>query len=406
MSTIHWYASEMDRASQAQFVGGLGASDAEVEELLVYCENRFGAADPALIGRGSPPTGLSEGPLPDEPLPDEPFVACWRAWVTEATTAGALTVLGRNLPQLWFPIQSGISQGESYRAATLRGASAAELDEAGGLELTHPHQIELHLHASFAGGIPLIVARHRADFVRLLQALARRNEPAEVPDAQGAVTVAGYNNWARIHALRAAWQAEDPANREAPTWGQAFARIQRDKSAYQDRFILLSDGPYSGVPSDALGLDAATWRRQSLVIRREHECAHYYTRRVYGLMRNNLLDELIADHVGLVVATGTYQAAWFLRFMGLEDESGYRAGGRLDLYRGDPALSDGAFHVLGLVVRRASRNLEAWFEGDDEVAGSRRDQLARTIRALAACGLLPLAAPEGAEGLRQAWAAV
>ena len=88
------------------------------------------------------------------------------------------------------------------------------------------------------------------------------------------------------------------------------------------------------MPAADLGLAEAEWREMSLVIRREHECAHYFTRRLFGSMRNNLLDELIADYAGLVAATGRFRADWFLRFIGLEEFPRYRPGGRLDLYRG------------------------------------------------------------------------
>ena len=107
-------------------------------------------------------------------------------------------------------------------------------------------------------------------------------------------------------------------------------------------------------------MGADEWLNASLVIRREHECAHYFTRRVLGSMRNSLLDELIADYVGVVAASGRYHAAWFLRFLGLEEFPAFRPDGRLQRYRGDPPLSDGAFAVLRSVAKRAAERLEAF----------------------------------------------
>jgi hypothetical protein len=75
-------------------------------------------------------------------------------------------------------------------------------------------------------------------------------------------------------------------------------------------------------------------------------------------MQNNLLDELIADYRGIVAATGGYRADWFLRFMGLESLDNYRESGRLQNYRGEPPLSDGAFRVLQALVTDAALNLE------------------------------------------------
>jgi len=74
-----------------------------------------------------------------------------------------------------------------------------------------------------------------------------------------------------------------------------------------------------------MGMDESTWHSLSLIIRLSHECTHYFTRRLFGSMRNNLLDELIADYQGIVAANGgRYRADWFLRFVGLESFPDYR----------------------------------------------------------------------------------
>jgi hypothetical protein len=351
----------------------LGASPSEAAELAAYNENVFDLA------------ALTPGVR--FPLPDEPFVAFWAAAEAAARQRGAVAVLGEHLPQLRFPIASGISATDSYRAATRRGVPPAEIPEATGLVLARPETVELVLHASPAGRIPLLIARGRAEFVALLQALARRNEPEEIPASQGALMVAGYNNWSRIGELKARWEAENPAGRERETWSEEFQHLQERRELYQDRFILLSDGPYSAVPAADLGLAEEEWRALSLAIRRDHECTHYLTRRLFGSMRNNLLDELIADYAGLVGATGRFRAHWFLRFVGLEDFPKYRPGGRLDLYRGKPPLSDGAFRVLQALVVLAAENLERFDagrpRGDDETV--------LTVAALASLRLEELA---------------
>ncbi len=215
--------------------------------------------------------------------------------------------------------------------------------------------------------------------------------------------VAGYNNWSRVGELRSRWEARDPAARECATWGEEFQRLQATPELYQDRFILLSDGPYSAVPAADLGLEEGEWRAMSLLIRRDHECAHYFTRRLFGSMRNNVLDELIADYAGLVAATGRFRADWFLRFVGLEGFPSYRPGARLDLYRGKPPLSDGAFRVLQALVERAARNLERFDAGRDR---SRPGDTALTVAALASLRLDELAADGAEERLTQAVAAV
>lgn len=338
-----------------QALAALGASPSEAEELLAYNENVFDLG----ILRGL-------GPETSFPLPDEPFVAFWEAAAEAARERGAFAVLRGFLPQLRFPIRGGISQTEAYQAATRRGVPVEDLPEATGLEIEHPERIEIVLHASPAGRIPLLIVSGRAELTALIQALTKKNEPVPVPASQGALMVSGYNNWGRI--------------RELLRQGEDFARIKPHRELYQDRFILLSDGPYSAVPAADLGLDEATWREMSLIIRREHECTHYFTRRLFGSMRNNLLDELIADYTGITAALGSFRADWCLRFL----------NARLEIYRG--TLSDGAFRILPALLQAAAENLER-FETDVD--------LPARIAALASLRLEDLASPEAGELLRR-----
>jgi hypothetical protein len=360
-----------------------GASPAEVEELLAYNENVFDLG--ALTSKVR------------FPLPDEPFVAFWETVEREARARGAFPVLRDHLPQLRFPVRVGISATADYRAATRRGIPAETLPEATGLGLERPEAIEVVIHPSPAGRIPLLIARGRGEFVALIRALTKKNEPEPIPDAQGALMVSGYNNWSRVGELRRRWEAMDPAERETATWGEELQRSRRE--LYQDRFILLSDGPYSAVPAVDLGLDEVEWREMSLVIRREHECTHYLTRRLFGSMRNNLLDELIADYAGLVAATGGFRADWFLRFVGLEEFPRYRPGGRLDLYRGKPPLSDGAFRVLQALVKSAAENLERFDAGREPRSP---EETTLTVAALASLRLEDLASERAGDLLAQA----
>ncbi len=376
----------MTRQAQAGLLATLGASSEETAELLAYNENTFDLG--------------SLGPDTRFPLPDEPFVAFWEERVRESRLrgpGGAFAVLREHLPQLAFPVRAGLSETEPYRAATRRGTPAEAIPEATGLELEHPEAIELSIHESPAGRIPLLIARRRPEFAALIQALTKRNEPVPVPDSQGALMVSGFNNWSRVGELRRAWEARDPSARESADWGEEFRRLQGRPELYQDRFILLSTGPYSAVPAAELGLGEEEWRDLSLAVRRGHECTHYFTRRLFGSMRNNALDELIADWAGLTGATGRFRAAWFLKFMGLEDPPRFRPGARLEIYRGRPPLSDGAFRVLQRLLVAAAGNLERL---GDRLSGIPRTPAgqAAAIAALASLRLEDLAS-ENAESL-------
>jgi hypothetical protein len=327
------------------------------------------------------------------PLPDEPFVAAWRAYADAAARRGAAAVLAEVMPQLRFPVAAGIGASDAYRAATLRGEPAAH--PGGGVRFSDPEGIRLFLHPTPAGRLPVVVARARADFESLVRALTRRNEPDAIPASMGACIVGGYNNWDRVRRLRSAWEAANPREAAAGGWGRHFRdAVVPERALYQDRFVLLSTGGYSGVDAAALGLEEEAWSAASLTLRLEHECAHYFTRRVWGSMRNALHDELIADYHGIRAAAGRYRADWLLRFMGLEDDA-YRAGGRLENYRGDPPLSPAAFELLQAEVRSAAAGLEA-IDALRPRGAADAAETARALGALAATSLAELAGPDGA----------
>ncbi len=320
-----------------------GATAAQAEELLVYNQNVFHH-------------NALNHPV-KFPLTPETHVAAWEEYAV-AAIAGAFEVLKQRLVQFRFPILEGISQTEAYRAATRKGVRVDSMAEATGLVLQQPEKLQLILHQSLAGTIPVLLAGNREDFVSLVQALTKRNEPQPVPASMGACIVSGFNNWDRICQYRQQWSAENFANCCETSWAAEFQRIVPQKQLYQDTFIILSDGPYSNVSASDMGLEESQWQHLSLTIRLEHECTHYFTRRLFKSMRNNILDELIADYRGIVAATGYYRADWFLRFLGLESFPNYREGGRLQNYRGQPPLSDGAFQILQALVKATAENLQ------------------------------------------------
>jgi hypothetical protein len=338
-----------------------GAAGDTVAELLRYNGNHF---------------QLPAGAVGPYPLPDEPFAATWSNYAAGAKPGEVLEYLALRLPQLNFPVRPGMSQSAAYQAATRRGESCRGMAEATGLVLRQPERLCLTMHATAAGRIALLWTPDREDFTALVQALTMRNEPHPLPESMGACIIAGYNNWDRIALLRSEWGAANPG----ASW--SFAALP-SKEFYQDRFILLSGEFYSAVPPEAVGLPAEQWREKSLVIRREHECTHYFTRRVFSSMRNHWLDELIADYCGIVAAAGRFRADWQLRF----------ADSRLENYRGDPPLSGLAFEVLGKLARESAIALERlWDSHANALAEPSLQPL--TVTALSLFTLEQLAAPD------------
>ncbi|MFB2876316.1 DUF7005 family protein [Floridanema aerugineum] len=349
----------------------LGASDFEIKELLAYNQNMFDRNN-FKFPQTFPPT-------------PEPHVAIWEQYAAEAEIVGAYAVLKQRLVQFQFPILAGISETEEYRAATRKGKSVDGMANATGLILIEPEKLQICIHQSLAGAIPALIAGNRNDFVTLVQALTKRNEPQPIPNSMGACIVSGYNNWNRIHQYQKQWVTQQSKYSDND-WAVEFKRLISCQELYQDKFIILSSGSYSNVAASELGLANDGWEQLSFKIRLEHECTHYFTRRFFGLMRNNLFDELIADYRGIVAALGYYRADWFLHFLGLESFPTYREGGRLQNYKGESSLSKGAFKILQTLVKRSAENIENF---DKKYSGQLRG-LAGQVSVLVALTTLTL----------------
>ena len=297
------------------------------------------------------------------PLADELHIEAWEDYVQESRRDGVWPVLARRLVQFRFPIAAGVSRTDAYRAATRRGVLPPV--NWPGFTLEDPGALELELHPTLAGRVPVITCGTRADFVALVRACSCRNEPEPVPDSMGACIVTGLNNWDRVARLRRRLEEERGGPFDENGWAEALRGLKPQKALYQDRVIILSREPYSGVPAAAFGLDDGLWRVRSVAIRRAHECTHYFTLRAFGMMRNNLLDELVADFAGLVHTYHRYDAGMALRFLGLESYPGYRAGGRFENYLKTPPIGSEAAAILGGIVVRAARAVETVSAGLD-----------------------------------------
>ena len=321
----------------------LGGSEAAVEEALRYCESPFGAP---LV------------PRPVFPLADEPHVEDWRRYAAEAGSR-VFEYLQERLPQLQIPVREGVSRTPAWADVVLGGKPFRAEDFGGRLELARPGAVRLLLHEHPAGALPAIVSDHRSDFETLVRALAWRGEARPVGPAVNAQLVGGFINWDRLGRYRQEWGRRLLPEAAVDGWAAELARLRHsEKWRFQDRFIVVCLQPYSGVGARELGLELGDdeWLEVSTRLRVEHEFTHYATRRVFGVMRLNLLDETLADFMGTTYALGTFRAAWYLRFLGLEGWPAVRAGGRIHTYAAE--LSPAAFALVCAVAVGAARALE------------------------------------------------
>lgn len=188
------------------------------------------------------------------------------------------------------------------------------------VEFRSPDTLRIEMYDSVAGRIPIIYVRDTADFEQLVTNIAHKGVRPDNISATGASFISGKTT----------------------------------------RFIILSAKPYSNVPASELGLsDEAEWAENSLLLRRGHECTHYFTKQTYGITNNILHDEIMADFIGIYETFGFYRAEWFLRFMGIIKGS----GGRLVVYTEN--LPENVRNAVSELAELCARSLEKWSLSDE-----------------------------------------
>jgi hypothetical protein len=311
------------------------------------------------------------------PFDDEQFVHEWEKYIKIGESEGILKSLRDKIYQLNFPIEKNISQNKNYLDATKKGINPSKFPESTGIIIKEPNKIDLFIYKSPAGKVPVIFLENRSDFESFIRAIAHKNEPKEISSSMGAAMISGYNNWARINNHKENWEKSN--KKKFDSWPEEFMlNLIPYPSLYKDKFILISKGGYSNISAKKIGLDEDEWINHSKTIRLEHECTHYFTKRFFGSMQNNMHDELLADYMGITAALGYFEPSWFLKFIGLETNK-YRQGARLENYLGNPQISGNDFIELQNILRKASKNVGVF----DEKLGETKNQIERTYRMIA-----------------------
>lgn len=199
--------------------------------------------------------------------------------------------------------------------------------------LKSPESVSIDIYNSIAGNIPIIYARDERDFYEIVKKVIYRGREVKNLEKTGASFASGKNN----------------------------------------RFIVLSNKPYSNIPAEKLGLTDEQWRSFSVVIRREHECTHYFTKRFLGSSENNIHDEMVADFAGILCATGEYNADWFLIGMGIDKYPDKQEEGRFPVYTAN--LSNEAKNILKAITVKAAKNIEKWSHSDRAKDLSRNEKV-------------------------------
>lgn len=178
-----------------------------------------------------------------------------------------------------------------------------------------------------AGPVRVATLGCRRDFELVIRGLmaAKSGPRTPVPQSQGAAMLRLFN-WPRINARLAQFPPEEQA--------AEFKRFTSVPENYIDQLVVLSRGPYSGVPAEKAGYPEEEWLALSDTIRRYHELTHAVCRRRWPEDVDPLRDELIADAVGLAAAVGRFDTDLEKLFLGIRD--GRYIGGRLGNYTDRP----------------------------------------------------------------------
>ncbi|MBR0090081.1 MAG: hypothetical protein IJP92_00045 [Lachnospiraceae bacterium] len=270
-----------------------------------------------------------------------------------ASGQDVLPYLAREYRQLYL---SPGEEGKQHYEQVVRGGKKPP-----GESLSHFHMDErdvIDMEQTPAGSVLLTVLHDRRDFETFLQIMTGKCVPYEVPATQGAAIIDGVINWNRINAHKDAWFAEEMAKGNLlPDWGEEMKRFTSVKSNYLDAIILLSSGPYSGIPAKEAGFGEKEWLDASLQIRKYHECTHFVCRRLFPEKKDVIWDELVADAEGIFDTFGRFDLQMEELFLGI-NETGY-TGGRLANY------ADSREEDLDELAKKCHRTLLRFAEAAD-----------------------------------------
>ena len=240
-----------------------------------------------------------------------------------ASGSDAIKALANRFPQLY--IAPAEDTQDAYRAASGRGVvpEGANLDHF----LTSSDD-ELREVDTPAGTVEVVFLKERADFETFLQIIGHRAQPAPIARTVGAITYRGIADWGAVHAAYEHYVANG-----GDDWASEFSRLAQQPGAFRAELVVISEGPYSNIPAEETPYGAEEWTTISREIRLHHECAHVVCRRTMPDNITEVWDVVTADVVGLLCATGRYDAQLAARFLGVT-EDGF-VGGRLIEYLSD-----------------------------------------------------------------------
>ncbi len=215
----------------------------------------------------------------------------------------------RRYPQLMLEIYEGASTSEQYKEVVLQGKVPGPANESN--YSTSPEDI-LYLVDTPAGPAEVLYVANRSDFVRILQVLAFRLEPRPIAPTTGAMIIKGIINHGKLRQKRMALAFTNVENAD-----REYQLFMQNPDNYKDTLIVLSKGEYSALPYTMTQYSYEEWMGYSRKIREYHELTHFISSKLYPENKNIVRDEIIADCIGIMAATGTYDPDLARAFLGI-----------------------------------------------------------------------------------------
>lgn len=253
-----------------------------------------------------------------------------------------LEIMAKRLPQMYFKIEEGISENIDFKKAVLKAK-----DLPAGLSIYDnfkgSSEDKLFKGKTPAGEAEILYLANRKDFENFYICAANWNEPKEVPKTMGACTLIGLND---ISKIRKHIDDYIKAGGQYPT--SEFMDFTAKPENYKFTLLVLSKGNYSNVQAKDTNYSEEQWLDISYKIRLYHELCHFMVRKLYK-EQNAIWDEILADCMGLIFATGEYNTKLAKLFLGIEDKTYTK--GRLENYCKADEINEKAIYAAECIKK-------------------------------------------------------
>jgi len=244
-------------------------------------------------------------------------------------------------PQLTLGLGPEIKNSELYKNIIQRGFVPEKLE----LPIVSSDEELIEVDTPI-GKTNVLYLPIREVFEYFAKVLAHKNEDVKIEKTTGAMLISGLNNWRKIEAH----EKEFLKTHNSEQWDDEFDRFTADKANYKDVVLLISKGYYSAVDYTFTPYDENTWLDISKKIRIYHEISHLISRKLYPDHKDAIRDEVIADCIGIIGATGKYDSELEKMVLGLQGDV-YTAGGRLQNYVDETKLDEAVSYALSLIEK-------------------------------------------------------